>query len=247
MAQSIFAANATQFIDAIDTGFAPSGIWNLGVEFLGPSKAFVRRCLAGFDVLGAAASGRALRAGDAITAAELVLQTTLVVGPTGWAARVERISRADWDYTTANWNRYRVGSNWTAGGGDVATPPAHVAVSSPSVAGEQVIAGMAEFVTDAIANRGGVVLVRVKADAEAPAQSQWCSYDASLASSARPRLRVTYSAAEPSPIDNPHASAMIGEQPEGPTSPDQGAAAERPETLSAPSGLRSSRRRRFAT
>ena len=58
MAQSVFAANATQFIDGVDQDSAPPGIWNLGVEFLGTSKAFVRRCLAAFDLFRSAASGR---------------------------------------------------------------------------------------------------------------------------------------------------------------------------------------------
>ena len=40
MAQSIFAAKATQFIDAVTPAYAPPEFWTLGVEFLGSSKAF---------------------------------------------------------------------------------------------------------------------------------------------------------------------------------------------------------------
>jgi len=141
----------------------------------------------------------------------MLLDTITVAGPAGWSATIERIWRADWDYTTADWTRFKAGSNWTAAGGDVATPPAAVAFASPSVAGEQIIAGMAAYVTDAIANRGGRVLLRLKAVDEAPAQSQWVAYQANLESATRPRLRVTYVAAEPSPIAGADGVARSGE------------------------------------
>ena len=231
MAQSIFAAEATQFIDGIDQDYAPAGLWNLGVEFLGTTKAFARRCLGGFDVFGQATAGRPLLAADEITSAELVLNTTTVIGSGGWAATIERIARADWDYTSADWTRYRTGANWTAGGGDVAAPPTAVGFTSPSAGGEFVIAGMTAFVTDAIANRGGKALLRLRANNEEPSQSQWCAFTASLSSSLRPRLRITYVAAEPSPIDDPLRS--IGAEHPSRTDrvalPDVPEAAERPE------------------
>lgn len=231
MPQSIFAASGTQFIDAIDPTFAPPGIWNLGVVYLGGSKSAVRRCLGCFDVFGAAASGRPLTIADTLTSAELILETTSVAGPSAWPARIERITRADWDYTTANWNRYKTGSNWTTAGGDVATPPSALAFTSPTAGGEFVIAGMLDFVTDAIANRGGHVLLRLKADDEQPAQSQWCAFVAALGASLGPRLRVTYTATEPTPIDQPHKTTIPiaeADRADRPSSPDKPARAEGP-------------------
>ncbi len=107
MPQSIFAANATQFVDQVSPTYAPAQYWNLGAQYIGGSKGFVRRCLGGFDVFGAAASGRALTLTDTLTAAELMLETLTVIGPTGWGAKLERLSRADWDYTVADWTRTR--------------------------------------------------------------------------------------------------------------------------------------------
>ena len=211
MPQSIFAANGTQLIDAIDPTYAPSGIWNLGVVYIGGSKSAVRRCLGRFDVFGAPASGRPLTIADTLIAAELILETTSVAGPSAWPARIERITRADWDYTTANWTRYKTGSNWTTAGGDVGTPPSALAFTSPTVGGEFVISGLLPYVTDAVISRGGHVLIRLKADDEQPAQSQWCAFEAFLASSLRPRLRVTYEATDPTPIDHP-GDVMVGKE-----------------------------------
>ena len=211
MPQSIFAANGTQFLDGVDTDYAPAQYWNLGVQYIGGSKGFLRRCLGSFDVFGLAASGRALTPSDTLTAAELVLQTLTVIGPTGWGAKVERITRADWDYTVADWTRYKVGALWTTAGGDAGTPPAAVAFTTPAVAGEQVIGGLLAYVTDAIASRGGKVLLRLKADDEAPAQTQWVAYEANLSAALRPRLRVTYVSAEPAAIDESGRTTLPGD------------------------------------
>lgn len=230
MAQSVFAANATQFIDGVDQDFAVAGAWNLGVEYLGASKAFVRRCLAGFDVLGPAAAGRPLVASDAITAAELVMSCFIIIGGAGWAAVIERLARADWDYLAADWTRYRTGANWTVAGGDVGTPPAAVAFTSPVATGEQVVGGMEGYVTDAIANRSGKVLLRLRAVDEAPQQARWCAYDANLSSSARVRLRVTYTAADPAPIATPAPPVLRGDRPAAPVAASSPAVAGRPAT-----------------
>ena len=213
MPQSIFAANGTQFLDGVDTDYAPAQYWNLGVQYIGGSKGFLRRCLGTLDVFGVAAAGRALTPSDTLAAAELVLQTLAVIGPSGWGAKVERIARADWDYTVADWTRYKVGALWTTAGGDVGTPPAAVAFSAPAVAGEQVIGGLLAYVADAIASRGGKVLLRLKADDEAPAQTQWVAYEANLSAALRPRLRVTYVSAEPAPIDEPREVSLLGVRP----------------------------------
>ncbi|MBI5289079.1 MAG: hypothetical protein HY873_08915, partial [Chloroflexi bacterium] len=165
---------------------------------------------------------------------ELLLDTITVAGPAGWSATIERISRGDWDYTAADWTRFKVGSNWTLAGGDVATPPAAVAFTSPSLAGEQIIAGMAAYVTDAMANRGGRVLLRLKAVDEAPAQSQWVAYQANLESPARPRLRVTYVAAEPAPISGNDGGGVLGDHEARAAPVERLVGVERPESSERP-------------
>ena len=233
MPQSTFLADATQFIDGVNPTFAPAGIWNLGVAYLGGSKSFVRRSLGSFNVFGAASPGRPLASSDTVTAAELVLQTASLIGPSGWPASIERITRADWDYGSSDWTHYKTGALWTVAGGDVATPPSPVGLLSPA-GGEQVIAGMLAFVTDAIANRGGRVIIRIKADDEAPSQSQWCAYDASLSSPTRPRLRVTYTAADPTPIAHPTPPTIRGASAARPADANSATAPSRPSRASPP-------------
>ena len=213
MPQSTFAADGTQFIDGVSQSYAPAGFWWVGTGYLGGSKSFVRRSLAAFDVFGPAASGRPLTPADTVTAADLLLAYVSAIGPSGWNAMVDRIARADWDYASADWTHYKSGALWTTAGGDVATPPAPVAMTVAPAGGEQVVPGMLAFVTDAMALRGGRVLLRLRAVDEGPAESTWASYDAALTSPTRPRLRVTYVATEPSPIADDALPALRGALP----------------------------------
>jgi hypothetical protein len=220
MPQSLFLANATQYIDGVTPTFAMAGRWDLGVQYVGASKGFVRRTLASFNVFGGAMSGRPLAGSDTIVSAELIANVTLIIGPSGWPATIERITRVDWDYATADWTHYKTGASWTVAGGDVATPPAAVGFTSPSTTGDAVISGLLEFVTDAIALRSGLVIVRLRANNEAPAQTQWCNFDAMLTSAARPRLRVTYESATPAPIaewHGTHLGVAAGNKPAAPS------------------------------
>jgi hypothetical protein len=207
--QSTFAADGTQFIDGVSQSYAPAGFWWVGTGYLGGSKSFVRRSLASFDVYGPAVAGRPLTPSDTVTAAELLLSLVTAVGLAGWSATIDRVARADWDYASADWTHYKAGGLWTTPGGDAGTPPAPVTMTA-SLASEQVVPGMLGFVTDAMALRSGRVLLRVRAVNEAPADSTWVSYDAALTSPARPRLRVTYVATEPSPIAHEAPPTMRG-------------------------------------
>jgi hypothetical protein len=215
MPQSIFLSNGQGSIDGVATTGNYGNYWNLGVQYLGPTKAALRRCIGVFDVFGAALSGRPLTASDVLVSAELVLEVVTVVGPAGWGAGIERVTRLDWDYTTSTWNEYKAGGAWTVAGGDVASPPAAVAFTSPAMNGEQVIGGMIAFVTDAIASRGGKVVLRLKADDEVPAQTQWCSYEANIGRETRARLRVTYESHEAAPIGRPEGRVFRGARPAG--------------------------------
>jgi hypothetical protein len=233
MPTSTFHIIGAQFIDAINPTFAPAWLFDVGTAYIGPSKSFVRRGLARFDVFGLASEGRSLNAADVILDAELLLDAIGVVGAAGAPARVERISRGDWDYATANWNVYRTGASWTAGGGDVATPPPAVTFGTPGALGAFVVGGMAAFVTDAVANRAGAVLLRMKLDGEAPPSSQWFSVNAAQTHALRMRLRVTYQSAEPTPIAEPGTSVGSA-RPDGSASPSGIAAPARADAPSAP-------------
>jgi hypothetical protein len=68
-----------------------------------------------------------------------------------------------------------------------------------------VIPGVLPFVADAVANRGGMVHLRHRAADEVT--GHYFALGAALTQTNRIRLKVTYEAAEPSPIDRPRAGA----------------------------------------
>jgi hypothetical protein len=166
-------------------------------------------------VHGAAAEGRALVAGDEVVSATLLLHTTGIIGATGWAARAERNVRAGWDVHTADWTRYRTGSAWTLPGGDVGAPPDDVTFTSPAGLGDFEVTGLEAFVADAIAQRAGRVLLRIKAEDEAPPASAVVSFAGLPDGALRPRLRVTYIAAEPGDVSRDGARNLRGDRAAG--------------------------------
>ncbi len=206
MPTATFAASGSSLLDQLQPNAHDSFIRVVGVYYLGASKTALYRTLLRFDVFGAAAEGRALTPADTIEAAELEWDVISVIGPAAWAATIKHVARADWDPLTATWNQYRTGAAWTTGGGDFDTPPVDVAYTSPAVIGAFVIAGIAEFVTDAIANEGGIVRLAQRANNEAPATTR--TYEGSA--TVLPLLRVTYASREPSPVDHPDAGVMRG-------------------------------------
>jgi len=175
---------------------------NIGLVYVGGSKTGLRRALMTFDVFGAAAEGRALRANDVIESAELVFEILTILGTSGMACQAERVTRADWDAATATWNSYKTGNAWTAGGGDVGTPPSALTYNGPTALGPFEIAGAAGFVTDAIANRGGLVNLRHMLVNESLGVTAEWSPDNGVGST-RLRLRVTYASVEPAPLAEP--------------------------------------------
>jgi hypothetical protein len=200
MAQSTFYTLPCASIDYVTPTANYANTCHVGVVLFGASKSTLRRALSSFDVFGAAAEGRPLRAGDTLSAAELLFEIGGVVPPSGWACRVDRVTRANWDYLAATWNNYRTSTAWTSGGGDVGTPPASLGYSAPATSGPFTLAGVLAFVTDAVANRAGLVNLLHRAIDENPAETQdWAAF-AGPTDSTRPRLRVTYTAADPLPV-----------------------------------------------
>jgi hypothetical protein len=199
MPSSSFDVTGSTAIDAVNPGIAYPGNFNTGLILIGQTKTVLRRSLTSFDVFGVAAEDRPLLPNDVLLDARLDCNAIGLTGPGGFACTIDRIARLDWDYLTADWNHYRAATSWTSPGGDVATPPAAVAYASPSALGEFVIAGVLPFVADAIANRGGKVRLRHKADDETT--SHHFVLAAAVGNSIR--LKVTYEAATPAPIDRP--------------------------------------------
>ena len=60
MPQSTFFPEGAQLIDGVSQTFAPAWLMDVGVAYVGGSKAFARRSLVRFNVFGAASEGRAL-------------------------------------------------------------------------------------------------------------------------------------------------------------------------------------------
>lgn len=215
MAFSEFFSNEYNSMNFIVPNAVNPSQFDVGTFFLLGSKQNLYRTIAGFDVFGPASAGRPLTANDALTSAELLLNIDLVIGPTGLASTVDRISRADWNYLECSWNAYRTAAAWTAGGGDIAAPA--VGFTSPTALGPYTISGLLAFVTDAIASRGGRVLMRLKLNTEPNdnISKVWAATD-TPGDSLRPRLRVEYDAQEPANIDDPHARTMRGARPAPP-------------------------------
>jgi hypothetical protein len=208
--------NSMNFIAPANTN--PSQ-FDCGLFFLAGSKQNLYRTIVGFDVFGPASAGRPLAPTDALISAELLLDVDLIVGLSGRASTIDRITRPDWNYLECSWNNYRSAAAWSAGGGDVAAPS--LAFTSPVALGAYTITGLLPFVTDAIASRNGRVLLRLKMDDEANNNINrvWAATD-SLASSLRPRLRVEYETLAPTNIDDPGAPrTMRGASPASPSAP----------------------------
>jgi len=208
---SIFNATKTCAIDGVGTGDNYQNAGDVGVYMVSGNKALLRRALATFDLFAAAAEGRPLRAGDIpnITLAELIGDAAGIAGPT-FQVDTERLTRADYVNSEATWTNYKTGSAWTAAGGDVATPPADVSFTSPGTPGDQTLQNnLAGHVTDAIANRGGLLLLLWRAHDENPGVTAFYTTHAAPGYSPHLRLRVTYLDLIPAPIDEPGAAHGI--------------------------------------
>jgi hypothetical protein len=230
MAVSSFYLTASTAIDSQSPALTLPATFDLGTLYIGGSKSLLRRTMITFDVFGAAAEGRPLAASDTPLDAVLECEVLGLSGPAGFPCTIERNARGDWDPLTANWNRYRVGANWTAAGGDVAAPPAAIAYAAPSALGAFVISGVLPLVADAVANRNGRVEMRHRSDNESPGSNRYFALAASWNTGTPVRLRVTYQPRDPAPIDRPRAAggAMPGARAAPPSRPATGAVPANP-------------------
>ncbi|MGH6999371.1 MAG: DNRLRE domain-containing protein [Phenylobacterium sp.] len=139
-------------------------LW-LGANVSGGSKTENRRSILNFDV--------SSLAGATINSALLRRAIQSSTGG-GFAATVYRCTRpADWVEAEATWNNYKSATAWTAAGGDYdASTPTPVGYTEPGATGQFDITGLAAFVTDALANRSGIVSVILRANDEAPTSTE---------------------------------------------------------------------------
>jgi len=149
----------------------------LGGRYVGSAKYQLNRPIMNFDV--------SALAGKTINAAELRLDVEISQNPaTGGESRrgrwggattctIYRCTRpTTWTEAGVTWNKYNGVSNWTSAGGDFdRTTPAPAGFEMALATGMQVIPGLKGFVEDALANRGNVLSVIVKADDEAPGET----------------------------------------------------------------------------
>lgn len=229
MPTSTFLPEQMNSIDYVPwpPGSAVPDVFNLGLYYLGGSKALQRRPLIDWNVYGPALSGRPLGSGDVLTSAEIILYPTSIVGASGFECRIERNTRADWIEGQANWQNYKTGNAWTTAGGDVDATPAPLLFNGPTVLfADMEIAGALDFVEDAIDNRGGVVRVRFRKSDEAVSTSHYWTADSGA--TLGPRLRVAYATAEPRAVLRPDRVREAGLRGLGVTPPAAPARAARP-------------------
>ena len=208
MPQSTFKAIRTVTIDRISPAVNASDLFRLGALVVGSGKSVDRRVIHAFN-LHAPDDGLPLDATSQISAAELLGNVTGVLGA-AYSTLTERLTRADYDYLTATWNQYKAGTAWTMPGGDVASDPVPIFTPFPSSTGDIVVCStLAAMATDALANRGGALLLRWSIFPSAPAQSEHVTIKAAPATDSDiTRLRVTYTSLVPAPEDRPARRAL---------------------------------------
>jgi len=137
----------------------------LGASYV-VSKTTLHRGIGNFDV--------SALAGEPIVSAKMVRHIVAVTNG-GFASKLSRCTRpATWTEAGVTWNKYDGVTNWTAGGGDFddTGPPAKVDYTEPTAIGLHEIVGLESFVEDALANRGGIVSLILRATNEAPGATQ---------------------------------------------------------------------------
>ena len=216
MAQSTFKAFNTVTIDRITTSYNGKNLFRNGALILGSSKASDRNVVHTFDLL-APDDGLPLAPTSQISLVELLGNVTAVIGG-AYNMLAERLMRADYDYLTATWAEYKSGSAWTTPGGDISSAPLGIDVPFPAFTGDGVICTtLAPFVVDALANRGGKLLLHWRLDPVGPSQSQQVTLKAAPATDSDiVRLRVTYTSLQPGVEDRPHGEALPGQRAASP-------------------------------
>ena len=201
MAIATFLTTGGGCIDGKSATSSFPGLYTCGISYLGASKDQQRRLLLGFNVFAPSLEGATFGAGTVVNSAELLQNIETLMLPS-FAEKLDRVTRADWDYLTATWNQYKSGSNWTSVGGDVdAAVPAEVSYMSPGAYGDYAIQGLGPYVSDAIANRGGLVLLRMNHATESGGVTEFHTCANTL--DGKPRLRVDYQSSKLIAVDDP--------------------------------------------
>lgn len=163
-------------IDSIDPTGNYGGFYNLGLYYIpgGGGKGALRRCFQGYDVLGdAPASGGPVDLSVVPPVnAWLEADCLSLFGAGGHAGHIVRLLRLDWAYATCTWQLRATGLPWQVGGAEGALDidavnPLTVGFTTPTATGVFTWPGLLGFVQDAIALRGGLVLMRHRLDSEA--------------------------------------------------------------------------------
>ena len=129
------------------------------------------------------------------------------------------------------WNEYELSTLWTVAGGDYdPVTPAPVAYTEATEVGFHEIAGLKELVKDALASRGGIVSIIVRADDEAPLSTKLASWHDRLQATAarRWRLVIDYTPPDPGRRGGQRSRFGAGALAARPASPTSGAEPQRP-------------------
>ena len=167
---------------AVDTNRNVDAVLKIGT--LGKGETFAVRTILEFDV-------SFIPTGATIDATKLRWYCSTAATITE-ASKVYRCTRSNWVENQVTWNSYSAGNAWTAAGGDYdAVTPTPVAFNIAIATGWQEITGLAAFVTDALANRSGLVELILRIDDET-ATSHAAAYEERGDTDYRPSLVIEW-------------------------------------------------------
>jgi len=188
MPTATFKATLVRVIDSQNPA-SPSAGYAVGPNGnTGSQKGRMYRCLLEFNLNNNPQSGPPIGPGANVTTADLIRYVTTYIGDVAFPARVDRCTRP---FTVnATWNKYDGVNDWTTPGGDVDTP-SMLYTSPDGDQGDHAITGMVDFVTDALANRAGIVRLLLRATDETTTDAHQYQAEHSFAGR-EPRLAVTF-------------------------------------------------------
>jgi hypothetical protein len=152
-----------------NTNYGTADPLALGAIYAGGTKTLLYRSIGNFDV--------SSLSGATINSAKLVRYIANAAYG-NFAAKLTRCTRpSTWTENGVTWLKWDGANNWSAPGGDLddATPGV-VNYTEPAATGPHEITGLAAYVTDALANRSGLVSIILRATDEAPTVSKWVTF-----------------------------------------------------------------------
>lgn len=203
------------------------------IVYVGDTKAAWERALGEFDV--------SELAGATIGSAKLVRHVWSLPGGGGHDAVLTRCSRpGEWVESQVSWNQYKSGATWTTEGGDVDdNVPGKLTYSEPTSTGDHEISGLATYVVDALANRGGIVSLLIRLADEDPDVDQGAVWRTKEYGADVWRLTIEYT---PAPDEGGRRSLRTGRRRPPALRP---ARADRPTSGLPPARARRTRMRRL--